>query len=375
MKLKSPLDVPNPMRYLVVPSQETEIWKEYLDSKEWLERKYSIEIEGEKRAIPLSELFPLNLPTNLSEFEIIEKNAPEISPNDYLGHLKKEIGDVNYNKFKRFWPQSFDLIGELVIVKIEKEVEKFTKEISHSMISHNKRVSRVFRDLGVHGNFRVRKLELIGGSKNLGGATKVKENGVEFNVDPTKGYYSPRLATERLDTLECAIYLKTKLERKLNICDPYAGFGPALMPLIKEKGLVNYILANDLNPEVTTILEENLITNNKENVAIEIKCKDARKLIENPKNIGLFDLLLVNLPHSTIEHLPLLVGLLNNNSTAILRAWSIIDSEKIKQMEDDIKKLFDSLKYPISNIIVEPTRSYSPTQVYTKIEIWTNESS
>ena len=30
------------------------------------------------------------------------------------------------------------------------------------------------------------------------------------------------------------------------------------------------------------------------------------------------------------------------------------------------------LKYSISKIIVEPARTYSPTQVYTKIEIWTN---
>ena len=360
------------MRYLVVPSQETEIWKEYLISKEWLERKYSIENEGDKRAIPLSKFFPNKLPANLTKFEIIEKNAPIITPNDYLGHLKKHIGDIEFHKFEEFWPQSFDLIGELVIVKIEKEIEKFAEEISHSMLSQNKRATRVFQDLGVQGEFRVRRLNLIGGSKNLGGETKVKENGAEFVVDPTKGYYSPRLANERLETLECAIYLKQKLKRKLNICDPYAGFGPALMPLIKESGLVNYILANDLNPEVTKILEKNLIANNKEKITLQIKCKDARKLIENPKNGGLFDLLLVNLPHSTIEHLPLLVRLLNNNSTAILRAWSIIESEKIKQIEDDIKKLFTSLKYPISKIIVKPVRTYSPTQVYAKIEIWTN---
>ena len=84
------------------------------------------------------------------------------------------------------------------------------------MLHQNKRVTRIFQDLGVQGDFRISKLKLIGGEENLGGETKIKENGVEFLVDPTKGYYSPRLATERLETLECAILLKEKLGRELN---------------------------------------------------------------------------------------------------------------------------------------------------------------
>ena len=247
------------MRYLVVPSQETETWKEYLVSKGWMERTLSIEIEGSGRAIPLSNLFPNKAPIDLSKFDIIEKNAPTISPNDYLGFLKIKVGEKTYNELENFWPQSFDQIGELIIIKLEKEVEIFAKEIAQSLLSQNKKATRIFQDLGVQGNFRIRKLNLIGGSEKLGGETKVRENGVEFFVDPTKGYYSPRLATERLETLECAVLLKEKLKRKLKICDAYAGFGPALMPLIKKKGLVDSIFANDLNPKVTTILQKNLI--------------------------------------------------------------------------------------------------------------------
>ena len=59
------------MRYLVVPSQETETWKEYLVSKGWMERTLSIEIEGSGRAIPLSNLFPNKAPIDLSKFDII----------------------------------------------------------------------------------------------------------------------------------------------------------------------------------------------------------------------------------------------------------------------------------------------------------------
>ena len=128
-----------------------------------MERTLSIEIEGSGRAIPLSNLFPNKAPIDLSKFDIIEKNAPIISPNDYLGFLKIKVGEKTYNELENFWPQSFDQIGELIIIKLEKEVEIFAKEIAQSLLSQNKKATRIFQDLGVHGNFRIRKLNLIGG--------------------------------------------------------------------------------------------------------------------------------------------------------------------------------------------------------------------
>ncbi len=364
--------MPNPMRYLVVPSKETETWKEFLISKEWLEQGSNIQNENNERALPLSLSFPKVCPPELSNFKIIEREAPLPNPSNYLGFLEQNIGENILNQNQQFWPQSFDQIGELIIVKIEDNVVKFAKDIAQALLSQNKKSSRVFQDMGVHGNFRIRKLKLIGGSKELGGETKIKENGAEFIVDPTKGYFSPRLATERFETLECALLLKNKLGRKLNVCDAYAGFGPALIPLLKNNNLVNYILANDLNPQITQILKTNLIKNNKENISLKIECLDGRKLIENVKNMGFFDLLLVNLPHSTLEHLPLLIGLLNNNSSSLLRAWCIIDSKEIKNVKNQITEMFNSLKYSVSKINVNSTRSYSPTQIYAKIEVWLN---
>lgn len=367
--------MPNPMRYLVVPSKETEKWRAFLISNDWLERGYNIQKENNERALPLSDFFPEIIPPPLSQFKIIEKVVSAPIPSNYLGFLEQKISKNILNKYNQYWPQSFDQIGEIIIIKIDENIEKYANEIAEALLLQNNNSTRVFQDLGVKGNFRIRKLKLIGGSKELGGETKIKENGIDFIVDPTKGYYSPRLATERLETLECAKILKNKLGRGLNVCDAYAGFGPALMPLLNEKDLVSHILANDLNPQVSLILEKNLIKNNKEKSSINLKCEDAQKLILDVQNKGFFDLLLVNIPHSTLDHLPFLIELLNLKTTAVLRAWCIIESKNIDKIKKQIKKLFNSLNYSISKIIVEPTRTYSPTQVYTKIEIWTNDSS
>ena len=360
------------MRYLVVPSKETESWKDFLVSNEWLERGHSIQIEKENRALPLTTTFPEIIPPELSKFNIIEKEVLDLNPPNYLGFLEREIGEKTFAELKLFWPQSFDQIGENIIVKIEKEVEHFAKEIAQSMLLKNTKATRVFQDLGVRGDFRIRELKPLAGATHLGGETKIKENGMEFFVDPTKGYYSPRLATERLETLECALILQKKLGRKLNVCDAYAGFGPALITLLKEQDLINSILANDLNHEITNTLEKNLMKATKENIPLKIECMDARKLIEIPENRNLYDFLLVNIPHSTLEHLPSLIGLLNNNSKSVLRAWAIIDSTEIENLKIEINEVFDSLEYSISRISVAAARSYSPTQIYAKIEVWIN---
>ena len=259
------------MRYLVVPSKETESWKDFLVSNEWLERGHSIQIEKENRALPLTTTFPEIIPPELSKFNIIEKEVLDLNPPNYLGFLEREIGEKTFAELKLFWPQSFDQIGENIIVKIEKEVEHFAKEIAQSMLLKNTKATRVFQDLGVRGDFRIRELKPLAGATHLGGETKIKENGMEFFVDPTKGYYSPRLATERLETLECALILQKKLGRKLNVCDAYAGFGPALITLLKEQDLINSILANDLNHEITNTLEKNLMKATKENIPLKIE--------------------------------------------------------------------------------------------------------
>lgn len=368
----TPLDVPYPMRYLVVPSEETQLWKDFLNSNDWLEKGFLIEKEGEKRAIPLSINFPNKIPNLLKDFTVINKEIINKKINDYLGYLKEIIGDKIYNDFFDFWPQSYDQMGEIIIIKIHNEIHDYSKEIGSALLLHNKKITRIYQDLGVKGQFRVRNLRLIGGPVSLGGETKIRENGVEFTVDPTKGYYSPRLANERLETLESAVSLKSKLGRKLNICDAYAGFGPALMPLLVNNNLVEFILANDLNVNIIEILERNLIGNNKHNCTIKIECENAKNLLKYPNYKGLFDLLLVNLPHSTLEHLPSLIGLLRKESTAVLRAWCIIDNEKIEDIKNQIIEIFYSQGYLISKIDINSTRSYSPTQNYVKIEVWSN---
>ena len=54
-------------------------------------------------------------------------------------------------------------------------------------------------------------------------------------------------------------------------CDPYAGVGPAVVPLTKIPEFVENIFASDLNPDAAELLGLNLPNS-------VTKCVDARKL-------------------------------------------------------------------------------------------------
>ena len=99
-------------------------------------------------------------------------------------------------------------------------------------------------------------------------------------------YYSPRLANERLENLDCAKKLSEKLGRKISVCDPYAGVGPALVPLTKLPEIVDKIYGSDLNPHAAELLQLNLPNQN-------TRCADALTLSADLPEVC--DLLLVSL--------------------------------------------------------------------------------
>ena len=219
-------------------------------------------------------------------------------------------------------------IGDLIIFKLKDEVKKYSSEIGSAIIQKNPNARLALLDGGVMGEYRIRKLRPLA-IKNqdtleiqtialeeiaeISTKTTVRENGFDIIDDPRKAYYSPRHSNERLGTLKAAIKLSEKLDRPLYVADPYAGVGPSIVPLICEKNLVNEIYVSDINPQAVELLKENIekhSTNPFEEFA-KIEVEDARNLLQKESLIGKFDLLLVNIPHDSLEHLQYLFPLLS----------------------------------------------------------------
>ena len=169
----------------------------------------------------------------------------------------------------------------------------------------------------------------------------VKESGVRIACDPNRAYFSSKLQTERLETLSLAKLLRKHLGRPISVCDPFCGVGPALAPLLSEKGLVSELLASDLNPDAIELLLQNLSAWDRREYPMEpttirrmfddriVGVADAMDLAKHPEFRAKWDMLIVNLPHRTIDILPSLVGLLDTSSTSIVRGRAIVAESEI----------------------------------------------
>ena len=355
------------MRYLVVPSRDTEKWREDLLSLGWLARDHQVIKRGEYRGIPLADSAPPELPEPFCDQECLEFETEQPPPADHIGFLREAVGAEVFEQFSEHWPRSYDQMGDLLILKIPEEVQAYSEQIGEALLAHVSRARLVLQDHGVRGEYRVRRLEIVtsrDGDQTT--ETTVRENHCEMLVDPAKVYYSPRLSGERARTVSAAASLREQLGRSLRVCDPYAGAGPALMPLLKA-GLVESLLANDLNPAAGTLLEANL---SRSRVRMDIRCLDARLLALEGELTGAFDLLLVNIPHSSLDHLGDLLPLLERGQPSLLRAWCIIEQHETSTVAGRLEELLELDGRQQRSLSVTPVRSYSPSHDHLLLEAW-----
>jgi hypothetical protein len=90
------------------------------------------------------------------------------------------------------------------------------------------------------------------------------------------------------------------------------------------------------------------------------------------KNIGTVDLLLVNLPHHSIEHIPALLSLLKTDQTTILRGWAIVERSAIPEKEIEIHDSISSLGGVIEKFTFNEVKGFSTTKSFMCFEVWLN---
>ena len=372
------MDTSSDMRHLSVPSVDTAKILATLQRSQCTPKGGRILIDPsdeQRRLIPIIDGdTTLNQVTELYNYPIVEIDQPVSTPRSYRDHLGAFIDTETVEQFMDYWPMRHEILGDLILVKIPDEVSTYQSEIAQAMLTQHVRIRMVLKDEGVSGEYRVRNLiplaERIDTSinlhfdNNLDCKTQVKESGHRYWVDPTKAYFSSRLSKEREDTIASCRALRNELDHQLRICDPYAGVGPALVPLLAEDDLIAYAWGSDLNPEATTLMKENL----KEYKHVDVHCEDALSLTKNPELSGSFDVLLINIPHSTLSHLPSVLPLLKESSPTLLRGWIVVEENELSEIEEEIRGLF-----PIeSELEFSSRRSYSATQLLCRFEVKMN---
>ena len=392
------------MRHLVVPNREVEAVLGHIRARGWgsLSHRVFSSKDGYSRLIPLDPGAPLELPTTLEyPIEMHEGLPDEKMETNWLTLLSSEIGEEIIEEKGEAWPSNHEFIGDLMIVRIDEEVSEYTDSIARAKLGAHPHIRLLLADDGVEGEFRIRQLRPIAArlsDRILAGPTlefappellttevAVKESGRVIRCDPVRAYFSTKLQTERLETLALAKELREELGRPLRVADPFCGVGPALATLLGEPELVSDLLATDLNPNAIELLMTNLSKWDRRPYpegAIELQqvhenrlvgLADALTLSENQEIAGKWDLVLVNLPHRTIEFLPAIIPILDRSSPSMIRGRVIVEESEIEQANQTIRAMLPNLMPDKPQPSLKIKRDYSSSLRLCSFEAWVSE--
>ncbi|MFY9717067.1 MAG: methyltransferase domain-containing protein [Thermoplasmata archaeon] len=145
-------------------------------------------------------------------------------------------------------PRSFDVVGDVVLVRLPPEVHHRGAEIGEALLRFVPRARIVGADHGVHGVERRRSIERLAGEG--GWATVHRENHLDLTVDLEKAYFSPRLAREHAR-------VAAEVEVGDRVYDLCCGIGPFSVHIARD-GRAREIVAVDANPEAIDLLRRTL---------------------------------------------------------------------------------------------------------------------
>lgn len=213
---------------------------------------------------------------------------------------------------------AFDLIGDIAITKI-REPERAIS-LANSLMETHPNIRSVYLDRGITGDFRLRDLELLSGEAKT--ETMYRENGVQFKLDVSRVYFSPRLATERM-------LVSKEIREGEKIIDMFAGIGAFSLNIARVQKAD--ITAIDSNPEAIRYMKESMALNRLPGI-IRPVCGDASQKISELDDA---DRIIMNLPHESRKYLELAIGKLKDNG--IIHYYEILDMEGIEERMEEFR--------------------------------------
>ena len=386
------------MRHLRVPNRAVEDVLVVLRDRGWLATgmRVTTDEDGDHRLVPIDPGAPIEMTSPLDNHQIVqhEGTLDNRVDSDWWNHLALLVDKEDIEAFGEDWPSSHEFISDMMVVRIETILEPYSSRIAEAKLRAHPHIRLVLNDEGVQGELRIRKLTPIG--VRVGGeivtdnipesacSTKVlvRESGRLIACDPNKAFFSTKLQSERLETLSLSKELRAVIGRPINVCDPFCGVGPALATLLSEPELVNHALASDLNPEAVALLLDNLRRWDRRDYPPEpspisrifedriVGIADATRLREHDSLVGLWDLVIVNLPHRTIEFLPYLVPLLDMSTPSLVRGRVIVSESEILDANEEIKRSLPKLLQDFPEPSLKIKRDYSSTLRLCSFEAW-----
>lgn len=331
-----------------VPFKDAEKIRKYLSEKKLM--RTDLLISKDKEYI----YFPIKKTTkDFALYEIIKKKfeQKETKLSSY-----KETTSIPA-KLKHELPKSYDIVGDIILLKLPKNLLKYQKKIGQSLLESNKNVKTVCLTEPVSGEFRTRNINVIAGEDRT--TTTHTEYGLTFNVDVKNTYFSPRLATERKRV--ASLVKKDEI-----VVDMFAGVAPFSIMIAKYSN-PKIVYAIDKNLEAVKYAKENVRRNNVLD-KVEILHADAEKIpnIFGENNVTA-DRIIMNLPFSA--HLFFRYSLEISKDYCVIHYYDILKEGEIDKRVDELKKIAEKSKINLTNLNVRKIKTYAPREFYIGIDI------
>jgi len=182
-------------------------------------------------------------------------------------NLRQALTKKLTKKEMEFLKTSFDIIGDIAIIEIPKELVKKQKLIAETLMKIHKNVKTVCRKASERkGELRLREMRYIAGRRST--ETTHKEYGCNYRLDIRKVYFSPRESTER-------DRIARLTDNGETVMIMFAGVGPFSILIAKRKKAE--VISVELNKDACRYAQENMHLNRVAS-RVDVVCGDVRKV-------------------------------------------------------------------------------------------------
>ncbi len=319
---------------LKVPLAEGEDCRSSLREKGLLDMSRAIQREEDHLLVPVAG------PVRMDGAELVERELPalERKETDYRRLVELPEG------LERLLPSSYDVIGDVAILKLERDLVPFASDVAEALMAASPRLRSVALDRGVRGETRVRDLEVVKGDEDL--SSVHTEYGVSMEVDPSLAYFNPRLARERRRVASLV------REGEL-IADLFAGVGPFPLVICRHSH-PQKVYAMDINRDAVEMMERNIARNRMEGRIVALH-GDARSLLPR---LPALDRAIMNLPQSAEEFLDIALEKVRRGGT--IHLYRIMERDELTAFQDRVLDEAASLGHDVAVESVHELKSYSP---------------
>ncbi len=250
--------------------------------------------------------------------------------------LRKDLNSDELN----ILPRSFDIVGDIAILKIPEELYEKRRLIGKRFIETFKNIRVVALKRGnVSGEFRKQPIEVIAGEDRT--ETVHREYGCFYKLDIKCVYFSPRLGTERMR-------VASQVKDRERVLVMFSGVGPYAILISKRSNAEVYAI--ELNPDAFRYMKENIRLNK---VGVIPILGDVRKEV---KKLGKFDRIVMPLPKDAGNFLDVALPAVGKNGIIHFYDFSHNEDESIEK----VKRICDNLGYKIEILNAVKCGSYSP---------------